>query len=382
MNVDDLIVEVRDVDLRRVGQVPPSEVNLTYTGVYNNVGSWELTIPMSSTMVDVLSAPGSGIVIYGPHGVIDSGPMISFEMSVTPDTPGGVVTFKGLTDNVHLADRLVSPGGTDFSSAHFDPEFLTLQGPVEDVMHTLVNQALGPAAELDRRLRNFVSEPSMGAGPIISKRFRWDNLGAVLGEMAAAHGFGFRMKQVEDSLVFEVYTARDRTGRVRFDPLNNTAAAVRVAVVAPTCTFGVVGLDGEGKDRWFHPDTFEYAEASTEAWGRRMEAYVDYPSADGENRDSDAEAQITELFAETARTRATVEIVPLEDSEGLVRFGEEWRLGDTVTAVANGVEYRVPVTTVVLKATSSGLSIGAKLGELGSPKLSIRRRVALLERMR
>jgi len=63
MRVEELIVEVRDAALQRVGSITPEYRQMKIVPRANDVGSWSLTLPGEHPMVPKLEAPGSGIVV-------------------------------------------------------------------------------------------------------------------------------------------------------------------------------------------------------------------------------------------------------------------------------------------------------------------------------
>ncbi len=75
MQVTDLIVEVRDSSLARVGQILSTDlVGFTAVLRFCKVGTWEIPLHATSPLADALRAPGAGIIVTGPNGVLFSGP--------------------------------------------------------------------------------------------------------------------------------------------------------------------------------------------------------------------------------------------------------------------------------------------------------------------
>jgi hypothetical protein len=71
MQVDDLIIEVRDPSYVRVGQFRPGElVGAKFILKFNNVGSWEMRLPQGSRLGEFLRLPGYGVIVTGPDGSI------------------------------------------------------------------------------------------------------------------------------------------------------------------------------------------------------------------------------------------------------------------------------------------------------------------------
>ena len=60
---EDIIVEVRDRNLRRKGAIPTQDLRLKMQPVHNGVGSWSITLPAEHPRVADLRAPGAGILV-------------------------------------------------------------------------------------------------------------------------------------------------------------------------------------------------------------------------------------------------------------------------------------------------------------------------------
>jgi microcystin-dependent protein len=141
-------VEVRDITLARVGQILPEDLNLTVSELFNNVGSWTLVLANGHPMVPVLRTPGAGIIItrVDTGAVLTSGPVDSPTLDVSATSPGGTVTFTGVTDSVILSDRLAYPDPTTPNAAAQSVANDTRTGTAEDLMYAYVDQNIGPSA--------------------------------------------------------------------------------------------------------------------------------------------------------------------------------------------------------------------------------------------
>src|SRR6056297_3223776 len=111
MQVEDLVVEVRDRNLNRIGQLTPENlVGATFVARFNNVGSWSLQIPYGDRLGELLRQPGYGIILTGPNGeTILSGPTLTAKLEQTQDNTEGDWLIEGSGDAVLLTDRLAYP---------------------------------------------------------------------------------------------------------------------------------------------------------------------------------------------------------------------------------------------------------------------------------
>ena len=349
---------MRDKTLTRLGLIRPEDLSLNVEDQFNNVGSWKLTLASEHALAESLRVPGAGVIITGPADVLMSGPVVTSEYAATPEDRRGSIVFSGVSDSVILADMLAwpepaNPDATTQATGHD-----TRAGVAETLMHAYVNANCGPAAPAGRRRAGLTMGPDSGRGPIITKSARFPTLGELLTEIAAVADLGFRIVQRGASLVFETYQITDRTREVRLDVLNGTLAGQRVAVSPPGATRVIVAGQGELEDRTFVAVDNAASTAAENAWGRRIERFVD-------QRNTDDHAELTqagnEVLAEEGDTSTAVQAVPVEDSA--MEFGRDWGLGDRVTVVAGGQELTAPVTGMVLKADDSGFQVGALLGD-------------------
>ncbi|MFB8020057.1 siphovirus ReqiPepy6 Gp37-like family protein [Streptomyces rubiginosohelvolus] len=358
MKLTDLTVEVRDRTLTRVGLIRPEDLSLDVEDVFNNVGTFKLTLPSEHPLADTLRLPGSGLVITGPGDVLMSGPVTSSEYAASPEDRFGSIVFEGVSDSVILLDMLAwpepsNPDVTTQKTGHDERS-----GPAESLMHAYVNANCGPAAPAARRRAGLVMGPNGARGPVVSKSARFPTLGELLTGIATVADLAFRIVQRGKQLVFETTQVADRTREVRLDVLAGTLAGQRVAVSTPGATRVIVAGQGEQADRTFVPvDSAASVEAEGD-WGRRIERFVD-------QRNTDDKAELKqagdELLADEGFTRTAVQAVPVADSA--MEFGKDWGLGDRVCVIAGGQELTAPVTGLVLKAGDQGFQVGALFGD-------------------
>ncbi|MFJ3775220.1 siphovirus ReqiPepy6 Gp37-like family protein [Streptomyces sp. NPDC090075] len=358
MKLQDITVEVRDKTLKRVGQIRPEELDLTFTDNFNNVGSWALTLAAEHPLCDVLRTPGSGVIITGPDDVLMSGPMVKAEFNATPTDIGGSVNFEGVSDTVCLADSLAfpepgNPNGATQTQAHD-----VHSGKAESVMHAFVKYNIGPLAPDARRKTGLIMGTDGGRGPDIVQSARFPVLGNLLTEIALLGDLGFRVIQRGTNLVFETYVITDRTKLVRLDVRNGTLSGQKVAISPPGTTRAIVAGQGEQEDRQFlQVDTPESIAAEAD-WGRRIEKFVDQRNTGDW---SELQQAGDEVMADEGFTAINVQIVPLEDSP--MRYGKEWGLGDKLTVIVDDQELVSVVTGIVIKADKDGFKVGALMGD-------------------
>lgn len=364
MQLSDFTFEVRNRDLTRVGQITPEDLDITITDRFNNVGEWELKLPSEHPMATELRKPGAGIIMVGPDGgTFYSGRTVMPAHQATPMDVSGTVTVKGVSDSIILADALAWPTPSSDTMAGQVDSHDVRTDDAESLLHHYVWANIGPGAPASRRNARLAMGANGHRGPVKKKSARFPVLGNLLAEIAATGGLGFRVIQRGDELHFETYAVTDRSGEIRLDIENGTLAGHSVAIAAPGVTHVVVAGQGAGVDRAFLLASSDASRSAAEAWDRRIERFVDQRQTDDED---EYQQRADEILDEQGFTGVQVKIVPLDDENSKMRFWYDWRIGDIVTVVVDGVETKDIVTGYKLKADSDGFSIGAIIGDDGT----------------
>lgn len=389
MRVQELTVEVRDASLNRVGQFLPADlVGFSLVGRFNNVGTWEITLPAEHRLAVALATPGAGIIVsHVTHGVILSGPTTSVENSSNTSDPVGSVKISGVDDSAILAERLAYPTPTTAD--------VTLQTQSHDsvvsvkastamytfVKHNLVN-GIAPSV---RVVPNLTCAADTMLGSTLTKRARFDILGQLLSEISVIDGLGFDIKQNDNALEFKVFQPVDRSGYIRMDVQNNTLASTAYGYGLPGLTHAIVAGQGDLEDRQFiQVETAESLAAET-LWHRRIEQFID-------QRNTDVVDELTqaglEALAESGSTLMSVDVIPAEGYT--MQYGRDWNLGDTVTVVVANQEVVAVVTQVALSIEADGVHVVATVGEpsgvdydamIAKSQVSAMKRIDALERV-
>lgn len=387
MRPEEVIVEVRDKTLKRIGQIIPEDMDLKAKIIHCDVGSWSLTLPREHNMVDELWKPGSGVIITVRDEVFCSGPTSKPSSSASPEDPQGLITFSGVTDDILAFDSLTwpQPSNPDVSTQTKGHDIRS--GLAETVMREYVTANIGPSAPAARRgtlAKKLVLSPNNLLGPTVSKSARFDVLGELLTEIAVYSNLGWRIVQRGANLVFEVYEIRDVSAFVRFDILNGTITDETIELSPPTVTRAIVAGQGDLEDRTIIGRTTGDAAAAEVAWGRQIEQFIDQRQT---NEISELEQAAEEALIEGGFTGSSLKTVPSDDTT--MRFPDQWRMGDITSVVIRAQEYPVLVTEVALVAGPEGAMIGAALGDvtgfnaetaLGSRVNKVETRIAVLEK--
>lgn len=383
MQVEDVVLEVRDRNLVRKGQITGPFLNLKAHVRWCGVGQWSLNLPGNHPMVGPLSAPGSGIILSGPvdkvrhlrtadaepwdepvTGVLFSGPTLAPRRARNPRNPDGTFTFVGVTDEVHLTDARAFPDPTNG-----DPETQALANDVQtDTTEALLRHYVGSnvvpglaPAERIAGARQFLrlTVADLDRGIVQTKSPRFQNLLELCRELVAIDPtLGFRVVQDDDVLRFEVVDVRDRRATVQFDIENGTIASEEAQRQGASLTRAIVAGQGEGAERTIVQRTTDDATADEALWGRVIEDFID-------QRDTDDLVELQQSGDEALAEGAggtSVKIVPAD--EFTMRYGMDWLQGDLVTAVVNGAPADTQATEAVILIAGDGVRVGASLGDV------------------
>ena len=369
MRAEDLTVEVRDVNLKRKGIILTRDLSLSAKIRWSSVGEWKLTLPGDHPMVPYLRTPGSGLIVTGPTGpstlgTVFSGPTIQPKRLRNLKNPDGTLTFSGVTDEIHLQDSLAYPSPSVANPAAQTATNDVRTGKTETLMRQYVDANIGPSAPSGRR-RGLLSKIVLGGadatlGKTTSKSPRYQNLLELLQELATEATLGFRLMQEGDQLVFRVVPVRDLRKKVRLDVDQGTLTSEEVAFQGSGLTKAIVAGQGEGTARTIVTRTTAQSVADETAWGRAIEVFYD-------RRDSDdlleLQAKGDEELAATAGG-TSAKVVPSDDAT--MRYLIDWREGDWLTVVVEGVEQTSVATEAVLLMDSKRAVVGAALGDVST----------------
>lgn len=357
MQISDLTVEVRDVNLQRIGQILPADlVGFTAILRYNNVGSWTIKLPNGHPMGDLLRQSGYGLLVTSPIGVLISGATTTSKLEQTVDDSVGTWTIEGNDDSRILIERLAYPTpSSDSMAAQIDKQDIRT-GVAEKVIKEYVdaNLVTGPAS---RKVANLNIENNLGRGSAVVGTARFETLQELLYPLAATGGIGYQIVQVDDTLEFQVYVPLDRSATIRMDLDNGKITRAEYAITAPKTTRVIVAGTGEGENRVLYEATTAESLVSESEWGRRIESFQD---SRGSGDITELQQTGQEVLVENGKTITNTSVTPSDDQN--MRFGIDWGLGDKVTVVIGNGQATAVVTEVGISVAEDGVRIGATVG--------------------
>lgn len=359
MQVSDLVVEVRNADLQRVGQITPDYL-AGFTAVLRDkqIGSWSITMPTDSPMAAALVAPGAGIIVTTAQGTLLSGPTTAVVTNQSATDPEGTYDISGVTDMVILSERLAYPKPSTADVTAQDVENDVRTGVAETVIKAYVNANIGPSAPTARKITGLTIEADGTRGGTVTGTARFDNLLELLTGLADVGGVSFNVEQIGEGLQFQVSEAVDRSGYIRFDVYNHRLIRSEYAYSKPLSTRAIVGGAGSGTTRTFLERTSAESLDAEDVWGRRIETFVDSSNTLTE---AGLQAAADEVLVKEGKTQLTASITPSDDETML--YGVDWNLGDIVTVVIGTLELVAVVTEVGILIGTDGVRIGATIGE-------------------
>ena len=359
MNISDLIVEVRDSSLERIGQIRPQDlVGATFVVRFNNVGFWSLTLPYGHSLGELLRLPGYGIVLTGPSNeVILSGPTLSATLVQTQDNIEGNWDIEGVSDDVFLAERLAYPRPTtaDVTAQTSGSDLRT--GVAESVIKAYIDANIGPSAPAERTISALTIETDAGRGEVVTANARFDTLQDLIYDLAQVGGLGYLISQNDSSFEFSIYEPTDRSDLVRMDVQNRKLSSSVYRYGTARVTRAIVGGRGEAEDRVYIERSNGDSLAAETTWGRRIEVFKDARRSEDANELNTAG---DELLIDLGKTIVEMTVVPSSDQTMV--YGVDWFLGDRVTVVANDIESTAVVTEVGINIAADGVRVGATVG--------------------
>jgi hypothetical protein len=359
MRVEDLIVEVRDSSLNRIGQIQPQDlVGATFVVRFNNVGSWAITLPHAHPLGELLRLPGYGILLTGPNGErIISGPTLSAKLTQTQDNTDGTWEIVGASDDIILTERLAYPTpSTADVTAQTSPQDIR-SGAAETVIKGYVNANIGPSAVIQRKISNLLVEADEARGSSVFASARFKTLQELIYDLAQVGGIGYAITQTNGNLEFAVYEPLDRSDTIRMDIQNRVLSSAIYSYGTAKVTRAIVAGQGEAENRVFVERSNTDSLAAETLWGRRIEVFKDA-------RQSEETDQLNtagdELLADLGKTIVEMSVTPSDDQTMV--YGRDWGLGDRVTVVANDIESSAVVTEVGIQIAQDGVRVGATVG--------------------
>ena len=362
MRVEDLVFEVRDSSLARVGQLTPADGLTSFKATLrlNNVGSWQIDIPEGRPLADVLRAPGSGIIVTNTltNTVILSGPTVAATKTSDSGESVALWSIRGTDDSVILGERLAYPTPTSAdvtaqTSAYDAVSAVKASTAMIGYVRRNLVAGVAPAA---RAITGLTTVTDPVAGSTISYAARFDMLGQVLTDIANVDGLAFDIYQSGSALMFNVWAPVDRSKTIRLDVANNTLQKATYGY-GYGMSRAIVGGQGEGAARTFTEVSTSTSLQTESSFGRRVEKFID------QRQESDSAKLVTAgqaTLADAGGLITSVDVVPTSDTT--MRPLVDFTLGDKVSVVVASQEVAAVITQMSVSVTDMGVYVGITVG--------------------
>lgn len=359
MDVNDLIIEVRDSNYNRVGQLLAKDItDLTIVAKFNDVGSWKLSLPSKHPLVDILRVPGSGLIVNGPSGVIISGPSVTAKKLSNFENPEGVWEIEGRDDSHILYQHLAYPTPTTSDVTAQTVAYDTRINFADVLMKQYVNYNIGPLATTARKIPNLTVEADENIGSTLTVSARMNKLNELIKSIASIDKLGYTVEQIDDQLIFRVYQPVDRSGDIRMDIENNQLSSVEYLYKEPEVTRVIVGGKGTAEQRTFLEVSNAESLAAETEWSRRIEVFHDARSS--QTVEELTQAGLEQLI-DKGKTIKSLSVTPNDYTT--MQYGVDWGLGDIVSVSVDDIEIIQVVTEVGIIVNNNGVAVKATVGE-------------------
>lgn len=325
--------------------------SLIWTDRYNKYGDFELTLPASSELIDVMQQD------YYLYNSRSEHVMIIEQLTIKTDSEeGGTFTVTGRSLE-SLLDRRIIWG------------LKSLNDTLQNGIKTLLDECLISPSNTNRKIENFAFEASTDPAITelsISAQYTGDNLYDVISGVCEERGIGFKVTLSEDKkFVFKLYAGVDRSYSqtevpyVVFSPkFDNLISSNYLESRSSLKNVTLVGGEGEGSAR-------RYTAVGDSVGMNRREMFTD--ARDISSDTNEGEKLTDEEYISQLRQRGkedlaeNVEVVSFEgeaETTEMFVYGEDFFAGDIVQ-ISNeyGHDTTARVVEVVMSEDESGSSV-------------------------
>lgn len=300
--------------------------NLDCTQRFNAPGSGQFTCPGHSWIREQIE-PGNRIVVIRDGDVFTAGPIeqAMYERSDDGENSGdGKYTVTFADDLARIAEMVTYPNPAQTPETQSVAAW-TYSGNAELALRNLVNLNVGPGARAERRIPKLELGTLTGVGNNVTVSTRFEPiLDPMRSAALAGGGLGFRTRQVDKKILFEVYAPQDKSGTVRFGFGLGNLRYLGYERTAPTGTTAIVGGQGDLAVPAERAVLARTNTAGETLWGRR-ETLVSRPGSTAQAElQKDGDESLAEA-GESARLQSSA-----FDSDDQ-RFGIHYGLGDKVS---------------------------------------------------
>lgn len=314
-----------------------SPTSVDYIEKYNGLGTFEVHIPIDENNIALLQT--DNVILFDKDRGI-AGVIADIDSTQSADSPE--ITLKGNLNEEMLYRRIC--WGL-FEST----------GTPQQIIHSMVNANIISPTDANRKIADIV----LGVDTLDDQdNLVYQNTGGVVGEnienIASSNAFGFRLvyDPVEKQSILQLYKGTNRTINQRIVPpaifssveYENILSSKYTLATQDMRNVALVAGEGEGLDR----KTVQVGTATGKA---RKEYFVD--ARDLQSINSDGMSITTEEYTAMLTQRGTEKLSDLRTSQsfdctintnGNIRYNEDYFLGDTVTIRDESLQIQLDAT--------------------------------------
>lgn len=367
MDYRDFTIEVRDVNLNRIGQLKQEDINLLVVPRETAVGSWEVTLPsrerdntgmlVEHKLCKALRTPGAGLIVTGPGGVILSGPTVEATIDTNTEDSEGTWTIVGVSDMHILMDALAWGDPSTYDLAAQTTANDTQSAAAETLVYSYISRNIGPAAVTQRKNARLTLATNLGRGTTQQKSPRFRNLLELVQEIVAGTNLTVDIVQAGSNLQVRVNERVDMSSDIRMDVENGQLSSVKYTYAAPGATHAIVAGQGEGTARTMIMHTTAASIAASTTYNRRIERFIDQRQT---NSLTELQGAGDDALSGDGSTVTSIEINPNENLNLI--YGVNWVVGAKVTVVVDGIESAAVVTEAPIAISADGVFVGGVVG--------------------
>lgn len=316
---------LRDNNYLTQGEIDDFE-SAKLTTVFNDVGSWSLTLDARSPLAAKLANPNWGIYATRDGQQAFSGIWVSGRF--IREEERWYVEFQGVTDDIWLVSRLVSPSPTETSGPYTLQSSDIRTGVASTVIRSYVDVNLGPSAVAARRKAGLTIGSDPVIGSTVRGEARWDSdLLAFIQPLATAGGIGFRVAQVGAGIQFQTYAIGDKSASVKYAVDLGNLESYEFTRERPKGNYVYVGASGTGTARIIK----EFSDAPAIATWERIEGQL-VNASDTADSATIAQAGSDAIAQNSEQVSLAFRPIEIPDMQYLFHYN----VGDKISALLSG----------------------------------------------
>lgn len=317
--------------------------SIIWTKRYFTCGDFELYLPVTSKLLEIL------VIGNYMYRLDDDEVMIIEKIEITTDAEfGNYLIVSGRSLGSIISRRII------WNMSVFD-------APVSNIIQYLLNTNIINPVISERKIDNFSFVDSTTTSQKIQKQITGDNLLTAIETLCTTYGYGWKMKLVDNTFVFELYEGTDRSYNQttnpyvvfspEFDNLINSKYNLDSTTFA---NVALVAGEGEGAAR-------KRQSVGNASGLDRYEIYVEANDMSTNSEETISASQYETMLKERGLEKlaeATATEAFEGDVESTYAYKTDWNIGDIVQ-IEN--EFGITATSKIIEVIESEDASGHKI---------------------